>query len=199
MASSNVVVVSADLEAQQALAILLDRCGLVPIPASTVREAEAMLNHDSISVILCSKELPDGGFSDILRQTARTLNRVPVIVFSRLADWERYLNVLRAGAFDYVLYPPIREEIERVDAGKPTQRDRGDRRPGAEESQGNRGLDHGMERSTAAGGGVAKPVAAPRRSPAGWPPAWPEDLPYRTIARPVAIYSILLGTLFGLL
>lgn len=34
--------------------------------------------------------------------------------FFRLADWERYLNVLRSGAFDYVLYPPIREEIERV-------------------------------------------------------------------------------------
>ena len=114
MASGNAVIVSADLEAQQALAGLLGTCGLAPITASTVRELEAILNLDSIFVILCSDELPDGTFRDILRHTARTLNKVPVVVFSRLADWERYLIVLRSSAFDYVLYPPSRGEIERV-------------------------------------------------------------------------------------
>ena len=114
MASASAIIVSADLEAQQVLANLLDTCGVAPITASTVREVEAILNLDSIFVILCSDELPDGCFRDILRQTARRLNRVPVVVFSRLADWERYLLVLRSSAFDYVLYPPSRGEIERV-------------------------------------------------------------------------------------
>ena len=36
MASANAVVVSADLEAQQALASLLGKCGLAPVTASTV-------------------------------------------------------------------------------------------------------------------------------------------------------------------
>ena len=44
----------------------------------------------------------------------RPPNRVPVVVVSRLDDWERYLNFLQAGAFDYVLYPPSESEIERV-------------------------------------------------------------------------------------
>ena len=33
---------------------------------------------------------------------------------SRFDDWERYLNFLQTGAFDYVLYPPSGTEIERV-------------------------------------------------------------------------------------
>ena len=124
MASSNVVIVSADQEAQQALASLLDKSGLASIPASTIKETESILSEDFISVILCSEKLPDGGFRDVLRQTTRGLNRVPVVVFSRLADWERYLNVLKDGAFDCVLYPSSSGEIERVvrnalDCGRP--------------------------------------------------------------------------------
>lgn len=114
MSSVNAVIVSADLEAQQALAGLLGTCGLAPITASTVSEVEAILNLDSMFIILCSDELPDGSFKDILRHAARTVSKVPVIVFSRLGDWERYLVVLRSSAFDYVLYPPSRGEIERV-------------------------------------------------------------------------------------
>jgi DNA-binding NtrC family response regulator len=114
MASANAVIVSADLEAQQGLASLLDTCGLAPIITSTVKEAEAVLNMESTFIVLCSDELPDGSFRDILRHTAMALDRVPVVVFSRLADWERYLIVLRSSAFDYVLYPPSRGEIERV-------------------------------------------------------------------------------------
>ena len=114
MAFTNAVIVSADLEAQQALANRLDECGLTAISASTVGEAEAILNLGFVSVIVCSDELPDGGFRDIVRRTARTPNKVPVVVFSRFANWERYLSVLRSGAFDYVLYPPMRGEIERV-------------------------------------------------------------------------------------
>ena len=40
--------------------------------------------------------------------------RVPVVVVSRFDDWQRYLNFLQTGAFDYVLYPPSGSEIERV-------------------------------------------------------------------------------------
>ena len=114
MVSSKVVIVSADGQTQQTLAKLMAKRGLVPIQASTTREAEDILNQEAISLILCSDDMPDGGFGDIVGQTTRTPNRVPVVVVSRLADWERYFNVLRTGAFDLVLYPPIRGELDRV-------------------------------------------------------------------------------------
>ena len=52
MASPNVMVVSAILEAQQAFASVLGQCGLAPILASTVREAQTILNRHSLSLDL---------------------------------------------------------------------------------------------------------------------------------------------------
>jgi DNA-binding NtrC family response regulator len=114
MASPNVMVVSHILEAQQAFASVLDQCGLTPILASTVKEAQTILSCHSISLIFCSDELPGGGIDAFIRQISRPPGRVPLVVVSRFDDWRRYLNFLRAGAFDYVLYPPSGIEIERI-------------------------------------------------------------------------------------
>jgi DNA-binding NtrC family response regulator len=102
------------LETQQAFASFLGRCGIAPILASTVREAQTILSRHSISLIFCSDELPGGGVDAFIRQTSEPPARVPVVVVSRFDDWKRYLNFLQIGAFDYVLYPPSGSEIERV-------------------------------------------------------------------------------------
>jgi len=39
---------------------------------------------------------------------------VPVIVLSRLADWDAYLSAICAGAFDYIACPPDPAETERI-------------------------------------------------------------------------------------
>ena len=114
MDGSNALIVAPDLEVQHALADLLASSSLVPILASSVSEAETVLRNSRPAVILSSEELPDGGFCDILRLSRADASRVPVIVFSRLADWDAYLHIVRAGAFDYVRYPPAHGEIERV-------------------------------------------------------------------------------------
>lgn len=114
MASPNVVVVSHDLEVQQAFARVLGGCGLAPIVASTAGEAKAIVNRHPVSLIFCSDELPGDGTDDLIRQTSRPLGSVPLVVVSRFDDWGRYLDFLQAGAFDYVLYPPSGIEVERI-------------------------------------------------------------------------------------
>ena len=114
MASPNVMVMSPILETQQAFASFLGRCGIAPILASTVREAQAILSRHPISIIFCSDELPGGGVDAFIRQTSVPPGQVPVVVVSRLDDWGRYLKFLQIGAFDYVLYPSSGNEIERV-------------------------------------------------------------------------------------
>jgi DNA-binding NtrC family response regulator len=114
MAFPNVMLVSPILETQQAFASVLGQRGIAPILASTVREAQRILSRHSISLIFCSDELPGGGVDAFIRQTSKPPAKVPVIVVSRFDDWERYLNFLQIGAFDYVLYPPSGSEIERV-------------------------------------------------------------------------------------
>jgi DNA-binding NtrC family response regulator len=114
MVSPDVMVVSHSLEAQQAFASTLGQLGLAPIIATTASEAEAILKRHAISLVFCSDELRGGGVENLIRHSSQPPNQVPVVVFSRLDDCQRYLNFLQAGAFDYVLYPPNGDEIERV-------------------------------------------------------------------------------------
>jgi DNA-binding NtrC family response regulator len=110
----NAMVVAQDLEIQQALASGLGQRGVTTVVASTVAEAEAILNHHLIALVFCSDELTNDGIERLLRPALRPQSSAPVIVVSRCDDWKRYLDFLQAGAFDYVLHPPSGNEIKRV-------------------------------------------------------------------------------------
>jgi DNA-binding NtrC family response regulator len=114
MAASDAMIVSPDLDTQKTLGGLLVKYGMAPILASTVGEAEIILENCQVSVILSSEQLPDGGFGDILGLSKKDVRSIPVIVFSPFADWRGYLKIVGAGAFDYFRYPPDRGEIERI-------------------------------------------------------------------------------------
>ena len=67
-----------------------------------------------VSVVVCNEWLPDGSYVDIVKFMAKSYARTPLIVISRIGDWPEYLRAIGAGAFDYVAYPPIRGELQRV-------------------------------------------------------------------------------------
>jgi DNA-binding response OmpR family regulator len=109
-----VMVVSDDLGVQQMLAKAVGRCGRAPIIASAIQEAEAILNRESIALIFCSDELPNGGVEEFIGRASRPPSLIPVVLVSRLDDWSRYLHFLQVGAFDYVLCPSNGDEIDRL-------------------------------------------------------------------------------------
>jgi len=114
MTTPIIVVVSDELGIQQSFASTLGLCGLAPVLASTAQEAITILHQHPISLVFCSDEMPGDEFEGLIRQPWRPSDKVPVVVFSRLDDWRRYLNFLHRGAFDYVLLPLSQGEIERV-------------------------------------------------------------------------------------
>jgi DNA-binding NtrC family response regulator len=114
MAYLNFMVVSRVPEVHQVFATALAQRGVAPIIASTLSEAQTILRRHCIHLVFCSDELPDCGVGALLLQTSRPPGRVPVVVFSRLNNGERYLSFLEAGAFDYVLYPPSGVEIDLI-------------------------------------------------------------------------------------
>jgi DNA-binding NtrC family response regulator len=109
-----ILVVSDELEIQQGFASTLGFCGLAPVLASTAEEAISILNRHPISLVFCSDQLGGDEFDDLIRQPWRRSVKIPVVVFSGLDDWRRYLGFLHLGAFDYVLLPLSPGEIERV-------------------------------------------------------------------------------------
>jgi DNA-binding NtrC family response regulator len=80
----------------------------------TVAHSRELLLRDEFSMILCEEQIGDGSYREILQQIGGFAARTPVVVFSRIADWDRYLEAMRAGAFDYLPDPCPAGEVESV-------------------------------------------------------------------------------------
>jgi DNA-binding NtrC family response regulator len=64
------------------------------------------------ALLLCEQVLPDGDFRDALRILAAAARKIPVIVFSRIAGWDTYLQAVKLGAHDCLRYPFRRGELK---------------------------------------------------------------------------------------
>ena len=110
----NGLVVSSDEEVRRSLADILVRCGLAPLFSSTVAGSGIVLSRRKVFVVLSHNFLVDGGYEDIMKAVRLSNTNVPVIVVSRMGDWPEYLTAIHMGAFDYLAYPPIPGELERI-------------------------------------------------------------------------------------
>lgn len=110
----NGLVASSDRRVRRELAEILEQCGLAPVAASTVAETGVVLVRHEVCIVLCNDCLGDGNYEDILKLRNRSQRKVPVIVFSRTGDWTECLAAIRGGAFDYLAYPLIPGDIQRV-------------------------------------------------------------------------------------
>jgi DNA-binding NtrC family response regulator len=108
------LVVSSDQEARRQLAQVLRQCALVPVLAASVVDSGTALVRNEISVVVCNDRLEDGKYEDLLNLVARSEAKVPVIVVSQTGDWPEYLAAMCAGAFDFLAYPPVAEDLQRT-------------------------------------------------------------------------------------
>jgi FixJ family two-component response regulator len=65
-------------------------------------------------VVVCERDLADGGWKDVLEVTASRSNPPPLIVTSRLADEYLWAEVLNLGGFDVLAKPLNKQEVRRV-------------------------------------------------------------------------------------
>jgi DNA-binding response OmpR family regulator len=105
-----VLIICAEGESRKRIVATTHKCGLGPVSCSTLNDARSLLARQHFTVVFCSDTLPDGDFRAVI-QTARS---IPIIVLSRLAEWESYLVAINAGAFDYIACPPDPAETERI-------------------------------------------------------------------------------------
>jgi DNA-binding NtrC family response regulator len=94
-----------DPGASQCIGEALDRCGFEPVLLSTIAELRSWIRKSDISVLVCEEVLRDGNYKDVLRVSRGVRSHIPVVVFSRLAEWDQYLEAIRLGAFDCLRYP----------------------------------------------------------------------------------------------
>jgi DNA-binding NtrC family response regulator len=109
-----VLVIDAKGESRTRIVETIQKCGLRPTCCRGLREARPLLARQKFSAVFCNDMLSDGDFRAIMNEVRKSGADVPVIVLSRLADWDTYLSALGAGAFDYIATPPDSAEIERI-------------------------------------------------------------------------------------
>jgi len=118
------MVVSSEDSVRRRLAELLRQSGLTPVLASTVADSQAALARDKVCMLLCDECLADGNYQAVVEIVRQADAKAPVIVFSRAGDWPEYLAAIRAGAYDYLAYPPAPTELHRVIRNAFLDRDR---------------------------------------------------------------------------
>jgi DNA-binding NtrC family response regulator len=100
-----VLIVSEGLENRETLVDILRREGRDALSVSRVSECREVLLEDDFNLVFCDRRLPDGTYLEVLAVT-QSLGREPrVVVTSRNADWEQYLEALRYGAFELIVSP----------------------------------------------------------------------------------------------
>jgi DNA-binding NtrC family response regulator len=100
-----VLVVSSEIENRRALNEILLKEGHETICASRLSECHEALRSQNISLIFCDRRLSDASYRDVVAAARNARRPAKVVVTSRLADWDEYLDALHHGAFDLIASP----------------------------------------------------------------------------------------------
>jgi DNA-binding NtrC family response regulator len=106
------LVVSPQLEVRKALVRVLEGLSTDVISCSTQSQAEEVLSFQSVEVVFCDEQLPDGSYTDLIHPNHRDRKIPRVIVATRTGEWEFYFEALRKGAFDVIRCPWYATDVE---------------------------------------------------------------------------------------
>jgi DNA-binding NtrC family response regulator len=106
-----ILVIASDPETRKALSSILQTEGLKSVQASHLSEGRALLASQQVGMVFCERRLADGSYLDLLPAAQNKAGNVPVVVTSRLADWDEYLEALRHGAVDLIASPCKKSDV----------------------------------------------------------------------------------------
>ena len=102
---AQILVASSEIESRRALTTILKNEGYETVSASRVSEVKEALDSQNVGIVFCDRRLSDGNYRDVLGLTRAQQRPMKVVVTSRLADWDEYLEALHHGAFDLIASP----------------------------------------------------------------------------------------------
>ena len=112
LGGSQVTVLAVAPESERAaLRRMLEHSRWTLMEASTVKEAAATLAECLSIVLICESELPDGTWVELLDHAQRLSAPPPVIVTSRNADDDFWMQVLNRGGYNVLGKPFSEREV----------------------------------------------------------------------------------------
>ena len=108
------MILSGRVEAWESLASMLLEYSAEALCCGCMKSArESNDRHEELQLVLCDDVLPDGGLRDAVAEFSAE-HGIPVVAMSDHDDWDSYLTAMNAGAFDYIVAPPTRDELQRL-------------------------------------------------------------------------------------
>jgi DNA-binding response OmpR family regulator len=89
-------------------------CGWTLGRARTRSEAHRFMDTTPVRVVISERELPEGGWREMLDDLMGRPEPPPLLVTSRLADDSLWAEVLNMGGYDVLAQPLDGEEVTRV-------------------------------------------------------------------------------------
>src|SRR3954465_11676448 len=80
--------------------------------AGDLSNAERMLKNDTFDLVFLDRQLPDGEGTELLEAMKKLTHKPMVVVMTGLATLESAVAALRFGAFDYLMKPFSKGEVE---------------------------------------------------------------------------------------
>jgi two-component system response regulator HydG len=107
-----ILVIDDDLTTCSLLNKFLSKHGYTVITTTSAKKAIEHLNdiHD-FDVVLCDLRLENGDGKDILLRSNEFYPDLPVIIITGFNDLKTAVNIMKLGAYDYILKPIIPEEM----------------------------------------------------------------------------------------
>jgi len=110
----NGLVVTPDNHMRGNLGEALLLSGAAPIFAASIADAAYHLATSSINLIVSEHHLPDGDYPELLSLARAVIAPPPFVVISPTGDWPDYFEAIDRGAYDFLAYPLIPGELQRI-------------------------------------------------------------------------------------
>lgn len=110
-ACPRVLVVDDEADILELLELALVRMGLEVVRASGVTHAKQRLDAQHFDLCLTDMRMPDGNGLEVVRHIAERRLDVPVAVITAHGNLENAVEVLKAGAFDYLSKPVALDQL----------------------------------------------------------------------------------------
>lgn len=110
----HVLVLDDDRAVRQTCAAVAENMGFAVVESENVAQAQLILKHRKIDLLLLDLKLPDGGGLELLEQVKTLYPDTAVVVMTAFATVASAVEAMRIGAGDYLTKPFALEELTTV-------------------------------------------------------------------------------------
>ena len=114
MENISLLAVSSEKDDCQSLKTILSRSRWTVLGAQSLLEASRLLKEMMPRLVLCDRNLPDGNWKDVYRESSCMTVPPAMVVISRQADERLWAEALSMGCFDLLLRPFEATELSHV-------------------------------------------------------------------------------------